>query len=66
MVEMFYYEPEASQRTCTGKLLCIWGVYAIAMSWLWNGLTAAGFPALSIWAAAGVAGVLVLAATREI
>lgn len=63
---MFYYEPKAQEGICTGKLVCIWGVYAFAMSWLWNGLTAAGFSAPCIWALAGIAGALVLAATREI
>lgn len=63
---MFYFEPKAPERVCAGKLLWIWGVYAVAMSWLWNGLTAAGFPALDVWALAAFAGAIVLAATREI
>lgn len=63
---MLYYEPKAPERICSGKLLWIWAVYAVAMSWLWNVLMAARFPAPAIWALAGIAGVLVLLATREI
>lgn len=63
---MYYYEPKAPERICTGKLIWIWAVYAFAMAWLWNGLTAAGFSAPAIWSLAGIAGALVLLATREI
>ena len=62
---MVYHEYESSGRVCTGRLFWIWGVYAVAMTWLWNGLTAAGFPAVAIWALAGLAGVALLVATRE-
>ena len=60
------YQPKPTDAICSGKLVWIWGAYALGMSWLWNGLTAAGFPAGSIWALAGLAGVMVLLATREI
>lgn len=63
---MVYHEYKAPERICTGKLFFIWGAYAIGMCWLWNGLTAAGFSGLAIWALAGLAGALVLLATREI
>lgn len=60
------YQPKPSEAICTGKFVCIWSAYALGMSWLWNGLTAAGFPAGCIWALAGLAGVMLLLATREI
>jgi hypothetical protein len=63
---MVYHEYPAPEKACTGRLCWIWGVYAIAMAWLWNGLTAAGIPALAIWAMAGFAGAMLLLATREI
>ena len=63
---MVYHEFNPPGKACTGRLFWIWGVYAMAMCWIWNGLTAAGVPAACIWAVAGLAGVLVLLATREI
>lgn len=62
---MVYYEYRLRQRACIARLFWVWGVYAMAMCWLWNGLTAAGFSSGAVWALAGVAGVLVLLATRE-
>ncbi|HEY1976506.1 MAG TPA: hypothetical protein VGG89_08180 [Candidatus Baltobacteraceae bacterium] len=63
---MVYHDYSGPGNVCTGKLFWIWGIYAVVMLWLWNGLTAAGLPAFAIWALAGVAGTLVLLATREI
>lgn len=63
---MVYHEYPAPRRACTGKLFWIWGVYAMAMCWLWNGLTAVGLPPIGIWALAGLAGAALLLATREI
>lgn len=62
---MFYFESKAPESACARELFCIWGCYAIVMTWLWNGLTAAGFPAPAIWALAGAAGLMLLQWTRE-
>ncbi len=63
---MLYREYTIPQRVCTGKLFWIWGAYAYAMWWVWNGLTAAGFPTPAVWGVAGLAGAMLLLATREI
>ena len=63
---MLYNELQPRERACTGKLLWIWGAYALAMLWLWHGLTAVGLPSIVIWGIAAVAGAAVLLATREI
>lgn len=62
---MVYHEYKVPGPVCTARLFWIWGVYAMAMCWLWNGLGAAGFPAVAIWGLAGLAGVVLLLATRE-
>jgi hypothetical protein len=57
---------ERSQGICAGKLLWIWGVYALLMVALFNVMSGAGFSRGVIWAVAGVIGIAVLLRTLEI
>jgi hypothetical protein len=62
---MYYHQPQAPEKPCTGRLFWIWSVYAAAMSWLWSGSEFFGFGHGAVWAIAGVVGLLVLLITRE-
>ncbi len=57
---------ERSEGTCAGKLLWIWGIYALLMVVLFNVMSGAGFSRGVTWAVAAVIGVAVLLRTMEL
>jgi len=63
---MVFYSQKARQPVCIARLLWSWCLYALAMVWIWNGLSLAGFPPPAIWTLAWIAGAMVVLATREI
>jgi len=60
-----YYPAKASRGICLGRMLFIWGLYGLAMEWIWRLAGGGAVAQTAVWAFAGLAALWLVLVAEE-